>query len=322
MEIRMKKLLVLVFVAALVMGVATDAFAVGTYYEFSAYSGSGSEYDVACFGNKVYYGYGSSVYSVEVSIADMSKKDESVYLADGVTLNSNYQSRTFSNETYISLSGAPGYLDRGSVGEMWVDDSYIYTTGGGSDDLNGSKVYSFNKSSGAYVSTVVTGGGITNPGFTTTASFLSYGDGKWWTGNEGRKIYSSTGGAWTYEFTFDDMTPSGSLDHGDGMEYVNGHVFVSDMTSNHIAMWDYDGSEWSETERFGYNEIFGGTSKYVEGMGYGALGHFWAGSGSAIYELGGGEIGDYTDPIPAPGAILLGSLGVGLVGWLRRRRTL
>ena len=58
----MKKLTVVgAIVGALLftLSMGTTAIAAEDYYEFSEYSGPGAEYDVACYGNTIYYGAGT-----------------------------------------------------------------------------------------------------------------------------------------------------------------------------------------------------------------------------------------------------------------------
>ena len=66
--------------------------------------------------------------------------------------------------------------------------------------------------------------------------------------------------------------------------------------------------------------LFNGQTKVIE--------THWVLANGSIYNQGGSWrfSNDWNptraDVIPAPGAILLGGIGVGLVGWLKRRRTL
>jgi len=137
-----------------------------------------------------------------------------------------------------------------------------------------------------------------------TFSFFGYGaDEKvWYAANEsGRRVYSfhEPTKAWTVEFCYPDLAGS----HMDGMDVVVSpktgiqYVYVSDMTSDFIAQYRRDDAQgWVQEALYKYADT---TSSSLEGFGFGALKHFWATSGTYLYELGGGEIQEDLEPCPA-----------------------
>jgi hypothetical protein len=141
-----------------------------------------------------------------------------------------------------------------------------------------------------------------------TVQIMGYGekDKLWYAGDAyPRRVYSycPSGKTWVAEFSF----PNLAGDHFDGMEVVVSpktqvqYVYVSDMQSDFLGQYRRDGSGgWVQENLFKYAD---GTGSDVEGMGFGALHHFWAGNcgypgGNGVhrlYEIGGGDLSEYTD---------------------------
>ncbi|MBN2456930.1 MAG: S8 family serine peptidase [Sedimentisphaerales bacterium] len=98
-----------------------------------------------------------------------------------------------------------------------------------------------------------------------------------------------TQGQWEVAFTY---TPIAEGGHHDGMEFINGYLFLADYAGDHIQQFTPDGTLID----IYYHDQF---DHEVEGLGWGALHHFWAGShgvamegpyGNMITEFGGGAL--------------------------------
>ncbi len=142
-----------------------------------------------------------------------------------------------------------------------------------------------------------------------TAAFPMLGhdetDGTWFASlHYERQVFSyhAPTQAWVAEFKYPDL----SGDHMDGIEVVTdpntgmAYVYVTDMTSDFLGQYRRDrGGGWVQENLFEY----AGTADHVEGMGFGALNHFWATGWDppdVLYEIGGGDLAKFTEPDEPP----------------------
>jgi hypothetical protein len=203
--------------------------------------------------------------------------------------------RTFQLESTFPLGVCPGHES-----EFWVDeDTYAIYLGASV----GIRRYVFDSAQNRYVfQASVAPVSPMGEGYHTQSLGYDKATNTWYAGaiswnytpgTTTRRVWKYDGnqgpsGVWTLAFTYTTpVTPENPLaagTHHDGLEVLNGHVFLADYQGNTVAEYLPDGTPVKTYVRdpLGHE---------LEGMGFGALKHFWAGShANLITEFGGGAI--------------------------------
>lgn len=271
----------------------------GKYYQFAVFKTGSSAfmggYDVTSYGDYVYVNRSSQyldVYKVTLLDSDGDGDLEPNQHPDNPDNTGPVEQRTLElvqSFTKTADSTPLGPASQASLHARGTDK--IYMLGPAHDGVVSEYVYATKTTS------VVVQPTAASP----YMSFLAfgYGDGKFYGGNESaRRVYSyhEPTKAWVAEFGYPNLAGS----HMDGMEIVispktgEQYVYVTDMTSDFIGQYRLDPVQgWVQEKLFEYNDS---TSSAIEGFGFGTLNHFWATSGTFVYELGGGDIQKDLEP--------------------------
>ena len=261
----------------------------GQYFQFADFHTGGTAflggYDVDSWDDTIYVlgNGGIDVYTVALLDTDGDGKLEPNQHPDNADAPGPIEGRTLSWVQTLPFFGTP----QPSSSELLALDDRIY--------LGGGAITEYMLAGGA--TAVIT----SPPGWANHFAEIGYDDvhGVWYASNESnRRVFQHDASDDTWGLAF--VYPTLAGDHMDGMEVVTDpntgipYVYVSDMTSDFIGQYRLDPSlGWVQENLFSYAGTGG---SLVEGMGFGALHHFWATGGDSLYEVGGGDLAEYTEP--------------------------
>jgi hypothetical protein len=266
-----------------------DVVPTGEYYQFADFQQNATPflggYDVDSFEDKLYvlnFSNSIDVYQVELLDSDGDGQLEPNQHPDNPEEPGNIEERVLTYVETIPSFGTPS-LSQSEVLAL------------------GDRVYIGGQALTENVLGVGTSVVTMPPGWLGRFAQIGYDDvhGVWYASNEGdRRVFQHCAATNTWGIAF--LFPPLAGDHMDGLEVVTDpntgtpYVYVSDMTSDFIGQYRLDPEQgWVQENLFSYAGTAGAV---VEGMGFGALNHFWATAGSSVYEVGGGDLSDYTDP--------------------------